>query len=71
MIYASSNAERYLKTVREIISQSNVIGGASFWNKCLVARIVTQEPAQIRALTVSFLNLFSRQGEPIPRVWSI
>ena len=71
MVYVSSNAERYLKTVREIIIQSNVIGGASFWNKCLVARIVTQEPAQIRALTVSFLNLFSRQGEPIPRVWSI
>ena len=67
--YVSLNSEGYLKQVREIISQRNLTGGASFWNNCLVGRVVAEDPASIKHFTTLLLKLFSNDTGSIPRVW--
>lgn len=71
MIYVSEYSERYLNQVRRFIKETELIGGASCRNNCMVVRVVAEDPGSVRPFTSLVTGLFSNHGESIPRVLSI
>ena len=66
LVYVASNAEAQLDAVRAVVADENF--GASAWNGMLIARILADTGAALRASVIAALRVL-RGERPLPRVW--
>lgn len=69
LICVASNSEECLQSVRAILNETAIDGGASAWNGMLVARLASRTPFHLRKTVGDILQCLSRA--PMPTVWSI
>lgn len=67
LIHVAADSETRLDGLREALAPFDA--GASAWDGMLIARIVAENGACLRAAVVAGLNVL-REGRPLPRVWS-
>jgi urease accessory protein len=68
LLIVRPSAESAIDTVRAVLSECPVTGGASAWNGMLSARLVAADGAALRA---SIIRLCAATGTRLPRAWSV
>ncbi len=66
LLHVGPDAERHLAPMRDRLTPFHA--GVSAWDGMLVARVVAEDGACLRAATMAGLNVL-REGRPLPRVW--
>jgi urease accessory protein len=68
IFHVAPDAETRLDALRAAWEHAPAETGASAWNNMLIARILAQDAAALRATITMGLNQL-RDGRPLPRVW--
>lgn len=70
LIYANEKSGESLTTIREILSGSKVIGGASDLGSLTVARILASSSQRMRAVVAAIFRAIHGEARQLPRVWN-
>ena len=68
LVYAAPDAERRREPLRDALTAVPAECGASAWDGILVARLIAEDGARLRAAIVVALSAL-RDGRALPRVW--
>lgn len=70
LVYVNDQCAESLTVIRDILSGSNVIGGASDLGPLAVARIVASSSQQMRSVVAAIFHAIQGNTFQLPRVWN-